>query len=126
VLSLKIEGMKRFVIYDDRVITLHDEALGHFVVTLWLRRERLARWSEPSPNLTEGFQIRETDQAILSALIAEQFASMRDIARLTYRPRSIVHSYLTRSLCFTVRHLHWIQDLTINESKHNRARDSQA
>jgi hypothetical protein len=118
-LSFKMKGMKSRAIDDDRVTTLHDEALGDSMVTLWLRQECLAPCSERSHNSTDGLEVSETDKAILLVLIAEQFASVRDIARLTDLPRSTVHWYLTRSLRFTVRHLRLIEDLMMNESKHN-------
>jgi hypothetical protein len=117
--SLKMKGMKSRAIDGDRVTTLHDEAFGDSTVTLWLCQERLAPCSEPNRNSADSLEVSKTDKDILSVLIAEQFASVLDIARLADLPHSTVHWYLTRSLRFTVRHLHLIEDLMTNESKHN-------
>jgi hypothetical protein len=65
VIGLKMRDMKSRPIYDDLVKTLHDEAFGYSTVTLWLRQERLTRFSQRSHNFAEDRQVRETDQAIL-------------------------------------------------------------
>jgi hypothetical protein len=114
-----MRGIKIHTIYDDLITIIHNEARGYPTVTLWLRQEQLAHFSEPNHNLTDNHQINETDQVILSALIAEPFILMRDIARLICFHRSIVHLYLARSLRFIIRHVHWIPHLIANNQKHN-------
>jgi hypothetical protein len=126
VLSLKMKRMESRIVDNDLVTILHDEPVRYAMVTLWLRRDRLARFSEPSHHLAEEPQVRETDRAILSALTPKPFASVPDITRLTCRLPSSVNSYLTRSLPFTVSCLRWIPHRMTNERKHNRVRDSQA
>jgi hypothetical protein len=64
VVDPKTKGMKSRPIYDDLVTTLQDGP-GYFMVTLWLRRERLARFFQPSHNLAEDRQVCEINQAIL-------------------------------------------------------------
>jgi hypothetical protein len=125
VFYLKINDIKSHAIYDDLVTTLHDNALKYSTKALWLRQERLTRFAEPSYNLTEDCQVSETDQAILSALTAEPFASVCDITWLIYLHRSTVYLYFAHLLRFTVRHLRWIHHLMTNEQKQNRVRDSQ-
>jgi hypothetical protein len=99
VLYLKMKCMKSRAIYDDLVITLHDEASEYSTVTLRLHQERPARLSAPNHNLTENRQVSETDQALLSTLIAQPFASIRDIAPLTCLSRFTVHCPLSIGHC---------------------------
>jgi hypothetical protein len=125
VFYLKINDIKSYAIYDDLVTTLHDDALEYSTKALWLRQERLTRFSEPSHDLAEDRQVTTTDQAILSALTVEPFASVCDITWLTCLHRSTISLYFACLLRFTVRHLRWIPHLMTNEQKHNRVRDSQ-
>jgi hypothetical protein len=111
-------------IYDDLVTTLPNDVPAYSTVILWLRQERLPRFSEPSHDLTDDRQVDETDQALLSALVIQPFGSVRDIAGLTCLSCSTVHSHLTRSLRFSVRHLRWIPHVLTREQKLNRVRDS--
>jgi hypothetical protein len=111
---------------DDLVTTLPDDAPAYSTATIWLRPEQLPRFSEPDHDLTDDPQVDENDQAILSALTSQPFRSVRDIARLTCQSYSTVHSHLTPSLGFRVRHLRWIPDVLTHEQMLNRVTDSQA
>jgi hypothetical protein len=99
VLYLQINGMNGRDIFDDLVTTIHEDASAYSTVTLWLRQERLPRFSEPSHNLAEDPQVNETDQAILSALTVQPFGSVRDIARLMCLSCSTVHSHPKTEIC---------------------------
>jgi hypothetical protein len=114
--------MKSCAIYDDLVTNPHNEAPGYSTVTLWvvscelwLRLKRLIRFSESGNNLPEDPQVYEAVRTILSVLTTEPFASVRNVARLTCPLYWAVHSYLTCSRRFVVRHLCWITNLMTNE-----------
>jgi hypothetical protein len=126
VLYLWLKGINGRETSEDLVTTLSDDELTYSTATLWLRQERLPRFSESGHDLTDDPQVDETDQAILSALTIQPFGSVPDIARLPCLSCSIVHSHLTRSLGFRVRRLHWISYVLTHEQKLNRVRDSQA
>jgi hypothetical protein len=113
-------------ISDDLVTTLPNDAPAYSTVTPWLHQERLPRFSEPGHDLTENPQVDETDQVILSGLTIQLFESVRDIVGLTSLSCSTVHSRVTRSLRFRVRHLRWIPHDFRPEQKLNRVSDSQA
>jgi hypothetical protein len=123
VLYLRLKDMNGREISDDLLTTLPDDAPAYSPVTLWLRQERLPRFSESDDDLTDDPQVDETDQAILSALTIQPFGSVRDIARLMYPSCSTVHLHLTRSLGFRVRHLRWIPHVLTHEQMLNRVRD---
>jgi hypothetical protein len=58
---------------DNLVATFPEDAPAYSMVALWLRQERLLRFSEPGHDLTDGPQVDETDQALLSALTIQPF-----------------------------------------------------
>jgi hypothetical protein len=76
--------------------------------------------SEPSHDLAGDPQGHETDQAILSASTIQRFGWLGDIARLTCRSCSAVHSHLTSSLGFRIRHLRWIRSVSTYERMLNQ------
>jgi hypothetical protein len=92
-LYLRLKSMNAGEFDDHLVTTLPEDAPTYSTVTLWLRQERIPRPSEPGDDLTGDPQVDETDQAILSALTIQRFESVRDIARLTCRSCSTVHSH---------------------------------
>jgi hypothetical protein len=101
---LQLKGMNGREISDNLVTTLLNDASAYSTMTLWLRQERLPRFSEPGHDLTDDPQVNEPDQALLSALTIQPFGSVHNIARLTCLSCSPVHSNLTRSLRFSVCH----------------------
>jgi hypothetical protein len=104
VFYLQIKGMKRRHVDGDLVATLHEDALAYSTVTLQLRQDRLARFSEPCHKSADDGQGKETDQAILSAFTVQLFGLMHDITLLTYLSYSTLNSHLMPSLRFRIRH----------------------
>jgi hypothetical protein len=89
-------------IHDELVAVLGSEVIGCSTVTKYLRQSRLP------PIIPDAFEspiTTVTCDAILDAVQQQLFSSVREFAKLTYIPRSMVDRHLTRTLEFVVKHL---------------------
>jgi hypothetical protein len=102
---LSLKGMSAREIHDDIVTTLGSDAVSYTSVTRYLRE---ARFPPSKPELhpadVQG-DLDDSDQAILTALEDSEFASVRQLSRLTHLPSTTVYRRLTQSLGFVARHL---------------------
>jgi hypothetical protein len=117
VLYLKAKGMNARQIHNDLIATLGTKVPSYSTVTRWLCEAQLDQFSATAVDFTEDAEVDEIDAVILSALEAQPFVSVRDIARLTHLARSPVLWLLRRSLSFEVRHLRWIPHVLMEQQK---------
>jgi hypothetical protein len=102
------KGLQPLAIHRDITATLGAEAVGYSSMTRYLRDPVLFS-SNPVPALPEQeCQPDDCGQAILRALAEQPFPLIRELSRLTQLPRTTVHTRLTQSLGFRVRHLGWV------------------
>jgi hypothetical protein len=73
VLSLKAKGMNAREIHSDFVATLGTKVPDCSTVTHWLREAQLDQFSETAVDFTEGTEVDEIDEAILSGLEFQPF-----------------------------------------------------
>jgi hypothetical protein len=102
------KGFKAVAIHKELVATLGAEAVNYPSVTGYIRDTRLSPYTHPVTFSEPDPAPDDSNDAILLALVEQPFTSVRQLARLTHRPRSTVHRRLTQSLSFRVRHLRWV------------------
>jgi hypothetical protein len=121
--------MKRLTavaIYEAFVVTIVAEVISYPSVTRYLREAKLAT-SNPEVSFSESISGHDDcDQAILLALDEQLFAPMRQLARLTYPPRTSVHRRRTQFLGFQVRRLRWVPHRLSKAQKSNQVEHSRA
>jgi hypothetical protein len=117
---LSLKRMPAPEIHDDIVATIGPDAVSCSSVTRHLREARFPP-SKPEPH-PAGVQrdLDDSDQAILAALEASSFASVRQLSRLTYLPSTTVSRRLTQSLGFVARHLRWVPRALSDAQKDER------
>jgi hypothetical protein len=96
------------VIHRELRTTLEPKAVNYPSVTIYLREAKFSLQIPPPTVSDSDLQADDSDTAVLLALDQEPFASVRQLARLTYLPRTTVNRRLTESLGFHVRNLQWV------------------
>jgi hypothetical protein len=104
---LHLKAMSAQVISDDLVVTLGAEALAYSPVMKYLRKAQFDPTKVPSNSHASSPHIDNFARAILAALEEKPFSSVRELARATHLPPTTVHSRLTNSFGFRLRHLCW-------------------
>jgi hypothetical protein len=118
---LSLKRMLAREIHDDIVATLGPDALSYSSVTGYLREARFPP-SKPEPHPADVQKdLDDSDQAISAALEDSQFASVRQLSRLTHLPSTIVYRLLTQSLGFMARHLRCVPHALSDAQKGERA-----
>jgi hypothetical protein len=125
VFYLSRKGLSAVAIYDDLVATLGAKVVNYPSVTRYLREAIFASSNPPDPLSPPEYHLDDSDQAILLAFADQPFASIRELLRLTHRPRTTVHRRLVQSLGFRVRHLRWTLHFLSRCQKLDRVRLSQ-
>jgi hypothetical protein len=105
VLYLSRKGLSAVAIHDDLVATLGAKAVSYPSVTRYLHEVIFASSNPPDPLPPPEHQLDDSDQVILLALANQPLASIRELSRLTHRPRTTVHRRLTQSLGLRVNWL---------------------
>jgi hypothetical protein len=117
-LSLKVMSARE--IHDDIANTLGPDAVSYSSVTRYLPEERIPP-SKPEPHPADVQRdLDDSNQAILTALEDNPFASVRQLSRLTYLPSTTVYRRLTQSLGFVARHLRWVPHALSDAQKGER------
>jgi hypothetical protein len=84
---------------------LGSDAIAYSTVTYHLRA---SCWTAHTEERHSDLSLDLIDNAVLEALDQTQFASVRELAKPTCIPRTIVWRRLTESLGFVVKHLYWV------------------
>jgi transposase len=105
VLYLAKKGMTATEIHTDLMHTLKEEAVHYSSVTRYLRSTSFTSSTSPKPEEPPDREMSDLDEAILTALGEQPFASVRQLAAATHLAPSTVYWHLTHKLGFTVRHL---------------------
>jgi hypothetical protein len=87
--NLSVKG-----IHLDIVHALEHNAVGYSTVTLYLRDARCAGPMDPEAVPDHDVEPDDIDQAILTALSEQPFASVRELSWLTHVSRPVVHRLL--------------------------------
>jgi hypothetical protein len=113
VLYLARKGLLPLATHDDLVTTLgaDADAVSYSSMTHYLRDAVFTSSNPPTALPEPEAQFDDCDYAILLALAEQPFVSVRELSRLTHRPRITVHRRSTKSLGFRVRHLRWVPHL---------------
>jgi hypothetical protein len=112
VLYLSRKGLSAVAMHDDLVATLGTEAVSCPSMTRYLREAIFTSSNPRDPLPPPEHRLDDSDQAILLALVDRPVASIRELSRLAYLPRTTVDRRLTESLGFRVRHLPWVPFLS--------------
>jgi DNA-binding MurR/RpiR family transcriptional regulator len=104
-LYLSRKGFSVHAIHEELVQLIGLDVIAYSTMTYYLRASRWTaqteeRHSDPPPDVV--------DNAILESLDQTPFASVRELAKATCIPRTTVWKFLTESLGFIVKHLHWV------------------
>jgi histone-lysine N-methyltransferase SETMAR len=104
-LFLALKGLPARAIHGEPGAVLGPDAVAYSTVTksLW-QRQLLCTLLEPPDEPVMAI----IDDTILSALEKQPFSSIRELANLICIPATTVYRYLTHSLGFVVKHLHWV------------------
>jgi hypothetical protein len=105
---LSKKGLTAKEIHQELVRKLGTGAVVYPTVMWYLHAVKFSAQSKEAPDEVGVTQTDSVDAAILKALTENPFSSMSKSSPLTCLSRSTVHRYLTESLGFAVRHLHWI------------------
>jgi hypothetical protein len=103
-----LKGPSARAIHKDLTATLGRIAVAYSSVTRHLREAHVLSSSQDAASADAHSGIDNANQALLSALNKNQFASLRQLSRLTRTPPTTVYRHLTESLRLTVRHLRWV------------------
>jgi hypothetical protein len=107
-LYFSMKGLSAKAIHQELIQKIGAEGVAYPTVTRYLRAKFPAQ-SKEGPDEAGGTQTDPVQAAILEPITDNSFSFVRELSRLIYLSRSIVHRRLTESLGFTVRHLHWIR-----------------
>jgi hypothetical protein len=117
---LSSKGMSAREIHDDIVATLGPDAVSYSSVTRGLREARFPHSKPESHPADVQRDLDHSDQIISAALEDRQFASVRQLSRLTHLPSTTVYRRLTQSLGFVARHLRWVPHALSDAQKGER------
>jgi hypothetical protein len=105
VASLALKGLSARSIHQDLVATLGGDAMAYSTVARYIHDEHCSPPSQTAAPIAVSSDLDDSDEAILSALDENPFASVHQLSRLTHIPATTVYRRLTESLGFTARHL---------------------
>jgi hypothetical protein len=104
-----LKGISACDVHDDIVATLGPDAGSYNSVQLpatFTRHDFFLRNQNHPADVQR--DLHDSDQAILAALEDGQFASVRQLSRLTHLPSATVSRRLPQSLGFVAHHLRWV------------------
>jgi hypothetical protein len=87
-LALAMEGLSSGDVHNEFVVMLSPDAVAYSTITRYLRQEHC--------------------QVSFDAFDKQPFSSLRELAKLTRIPTTLVHQHLTKSLGIVVKHPFWI------------------
>jgi hypothetical protein len=117
---LSLKGMLAREIHDDIVATLGPDAVSYSSVTRYLCEARFPL-SKPEPHPADVQRdLDDSDQAILTALEDNPFASVRQLSQLIHLPSTTIDRPLTQSLGFVARHFRWVPHALSDAQKGER------
>jgi hypothetical protein len=105
VANLALKGISARSIHQDLVATLGGDAMASSTVPRYIHNAHCSPSSQTAAPIAVPSGLNDSDEAILSALDENPFASVRHLSRLTHIPATTVYRRLTESLGFTARHL---------------------
>jgi histone-lysine N-methyltransferase SETMAR len=105
---LALKRLSARAIHEDLTATLGRDAMAYSTVARYLHDAHCSPLHQTTLSVDVPRSLDDSDQAILSALDENPFASVRQLSRLTHIPPTTVYRRLTQSLGFTARHLRWV------------------
>jgi hypothetical protein len=117
---LELKGLSPRSIHQDLVATLGGGAMADSTVARYIHDAHCSPSSQMAAPIAVPSGLDDSDEAILSALDENPFASVRQLSRLTHIPATTVHHRLTESLGFPARHLRWVPHALSEEQRAQR------
>jgi ATPase subunit of ABC transporter with duplicated ATPase domains len=102
---LALKGLSARAIHEDRMATLGRDAMAYSTVARYLHDAHCSPSRQRTASVESSRAIDDSDEALLSSLDENPFASVRQLSRLIHIPPTTVYRRLTKSLGFTARHL---------------------
>jgi hypothetical protein len=99
------KGLSAQEVHDELVTVLGLDAIAYSPITKYRRQQHFTAISSEPPDEP---LITIIGHAILDAAYKQSFSSIRELAKLTCIPKTMVHRYVTSSLGFVAKHLHWV------------------
>jgi hypothetical protein len=87
---------------------LGSNAIAYLIVTKYIRNNAILQNEPEAEDRAEDQRLSITDDAILKALEMIPFASLRQIAEMTFIRPTTVFRRLTKSLHFVLKRLRWV------------------
>jgi histone-lysine N-methyltransferase SETMAR len=105
---LVLKGLSARSIHQDLVARSWGDAMAYSTVARYIHDAHCSPSSQTAAPIAVPSGLDDSDEAILSVLDENPFASVRQLSRLTHIPATTVYPRLTESLGFTARHLGWV------------------
>jgi hypothetical protein len=105
---LALKRLSARAIHYDLITTLGLDTVTYSTVARYLHNAYCSSSSLGTASIEVQRGLDDSDQAIMSALEENPFASVRQLSRLIYIPSMTVYRRLPQSLESTPRHLRWV------------------
>jgi hypothetical protein len=102
---LALKGLSARAIHEDLMATLWRDAMAYSTVARYLHDTHCSPSSQRTASVEASRALDDSDEAILSSLDENPFASVHQLSRLTHIPPTTIYGRLTNSLGFTARPL---------------------
>jgi hypothetical protein len=102
---LALKELSARSIHQDLVAALGGDAMAYSTVTRYIHDAHCSPSSQTAAPIAVPSGLDDSDEAIVSALDENPFASVRQLSRLTHIPATTVYRRLTKPPGFTARHL---------------------
>jgi hypothetical protein len=117
---LALNGLSVHTIHEDLMATLERDAMVYSTVARYLHDAHCSPSSQRIASVEVSTDLDDSDEAILSSLDENSFASVRQFSHFTNIPPTTVYHRLTDSLGFTACHLRWISHALSHAQKKQR------
>ena len=108
VLYLNIQGFSAKEIHENINMTLGSGAIGYSTINKYIRSQSFSQQNKSIKNSENLMLDEENKILIVNALKNFPFSSVREIAKMTYIPKSTVYRILTQQLNYVNKHLKWV------------------